>query len=85
MTHPKFLRMYDVILKSNSKIHLKTDSQFLHGFTLGVIESKGYKLLDSTNDLYSQSIQRENIEIKTHYEKKFLKEGLPITYLRFFL
>ncbi len=85
LTHPTFLDRYKKIVKNSTIIHLKADSQFLHGFTLGVIESKGYKLLDSTNDLYSQSIQRENVEIKTHYEKKFLKEGLPITYLSFIL
>ena len=85
LTHPDFLERYKKIVKDHTLIHLKTDSQFLHGFTLGVIASKGYKLIDSINDLYRQSIHIENMEIKTHYEKKFLKEGLPITYLSFIL
>ena len=85
LTHPKFLRMYDVILKSNSKIHLKTDSQFLHGFTLGVICSENHHLDDATSDLYNSLVKRKDLNIKTFYESIFLKKGMPITYLRFSL
>ena len=59
LTHPKFLRMYDVILKSNSKIHLKTDSQFLHGFTLGVICAENHHLDDATSDLYNSLVKKK--------------------------
>ena len=83
LTHPDFLNRYRNILKKKASIHLKTDSQFLHGFTLGVIAAEGYKLEDSSHDLFQENTQREHMEIKTHYEKKFLKEGLAITYLRF--
>ncbi len=83
LTHPDFLNRYRNILKKKASIHLKTDSQFLHGFTLGVIAAEGYKLEDSSRDLFQENTQREHMEIKTHYEKKFLKEGLAITYLRF--
>jgi len=85
LTHPKFLRMYDVILKSNSKIHLKTDSQFLHGFTLGVICAENHHLDDATSDLYNSLVKRKHLNIKTFYESIFLKKGMPITYLRFSL
>ena len=85
LTHPKFLRMYDVILKSNSKIHLKTDSQFLHGFTLGVICAENHHLDDATSDLYNSLVKRKDLNIKTFYESIFLKKGMPITYLRFSL
>ena len=85
LTHPQFLRMYDVILKSNSKIHLKTDSQFLHGFTLGVICAEHHHLDDATSDLYNSLVKRKHLNIKTFYESIFLKKGMPITYLRFSL
>ena len=42
LTHPDFLHRYNNILKQEGQIHLKTDSQFLHGFTLGVIEMDQY-------------------------------------------
>ena len=83
LTHPKFLKLYNQILKPNSVIHLKTDNQFLHGFTLGVITAKGHKLEDSTHDLYGSPMVREHMEIKTHYEQIYLDKGMPITYLRF--
>ena len=83
LTHPDFLNRYRNIIEKEALIHLKTDSPFLHGFTLGVIASEGYKLEDSSHDLFQENTQREHMEIKTHYEKKFLKEGLAITYLRF--
>jgi len=83
LTHPNFLKRYAKILKKDSSIHLKTDSQFLHGFTLGVLTSEKYILEDSTHDLYNSLVAREHMEIKTHYEKIFLEKGMPITYLRF--
>ena len=85
LTHPKFLRKYNVILKENGKIHLKTDSQFLHGFTLGIIAGENHSLEDSTVDLYNSEVRRKHMDIKTFYESKFLKKGMPITYLRFSL
>ena len=83
LTHPNFLNRYAKILKKDSSIHLKTDSQFLHGFTLGVVASEKYILEDSTHDLYNSRVERDHMEIKTHYEKMFLEKGMPITYLRF--
>ena len=83
LTHPDFLRRYSNIIKKEGYIHLKTDSQFLHGFTLGVISGKGHNLEDSTNDLYNSPVKREHMEIKTHYEQIYLNKGLPITYLKF--
>lgn len=83
LTHPNFLNRYANILKKGSQIHLKTDSQFLHGFTLGIITGQQYILEDCTNDVYNSLVEREHMEIKTHYEKIFLEQKKPITYLRF--
>ena len=83
LTHPEFLKRYNTILKQEGLIHLKTDSQFLHGFTLGIITGKNHILEDSTHDLYGSPVKREHMEIKTHYEQIYLDRGLPITYLRF--
>ena len=83
LTHPAFLKRYNNIIKKEGLIHLKTDSQFLHGFTLGVITGKNYILEDSTHDLHSSLVPREHMEIKTHYEQIYLNKGMPITYLRF--
>ena len=83
LTHPVFLERYSNILQDNGLIHLKTDSQFLHGYTLGIIEGHQHHLLDAEHDIYNAVLKRENMEIKTHYEKLFLEKNMPISYLRF--
>ena len=83
LTHPNFLKKYKNIIRDNGLIHLKTDSQFLHGFTLGVIASQGYEIEETTNDIYSSYLEKECMGITTHYEKIYLEKGIPITYLRF--
>ena len=83
LTHPVFLERYSNILQDNVLIHLKTDSQFLHGYTLGIIEGHQHHLEDAEHDIYNAVLKRENMEIKTHYEKLFLAKNMPISYLRF--
>ncbi len=83
LTHPVFLERYSNILQDNGLIHLKTDSQFLHGYTLGIIEGHQHHLEDAEHDIYNAVLQRDNMEIKTHYEQLFLEKNLPISYLRF--
>ena len=83
LTHPVFLKRYSNILKPDGLIHLKTDSQFLHGYTLGIIEGHNHHLEDAEHDIYNAVLQRENLDIKTHYEQLFLDKDMPITYLRF--
>ncbi len=83
LTHPLFLDKYAKIMKKNGLIHLKTDSQFLHGFTLGVIAARGNQLHESTHNLYQSKVSIKNSDIKTHYEQLFLDKNIPITYLCF--
>ena len=74
---------YNEFLKPNSFIHLKTDSQFLYGYTIGIVEGEGHYLEYANPDVYNARALVENIEIKTHYENIFLKKNLPITYCKF--
>ena len=83
LTHPVFLERYSRILKKDGLIHLKTDSQFLHGYTLGIIEGNHHVLEDAEHDIYNAQLQRPDMSIKTHYENLFLDKDMPITYLRF--
>lgn len=85
LTHPKFLSKYKQILAPDGIVHLKTDSQALHEYTLEVIAEEGHKLLFSTNNLYQYPENQNDpiLSIKTFYESMFLAQGLPITYLKF--
>ena len=40
-------------MKKEGQIHLKTDNQFLHGFTLGLITGENHILEDITHDFYN--------------------------------
>ena len=43
LTNSVFLAQYKRILKKDGFVNLKTDSEFLHGYTLGLIEGMGIK------------------------------------------
>ncbi len=48
LTHPDFLARYKKFLKPGGIIHLKTDSEFLHGYTLGYLQEQDMKSLALT-------------------------------------
>ena len=83
LTNPDFLKMYKKILKKGGIVNLKTDSEFLHGYTLGLIEAMGITPIFSNHDIYSNNnAPKEALEIQTFYEKKFL-DSKKITFLQF--
>lgn len=83
LTSSRMLDRYRNILSKDGKIHLKTDSAFLHGYTLGLIHGEGHKIIDATHDLYTTRVGNDLLSIRTHYETIFLKQGYPITYICF--
>lgn len=85
LTSPKFLNRYKNILAPGGIIHLKTDSQLLHEYTLEVIAEESHNLLFKTNNLYQQPENQNDpiLGIRTFYESMFLEQGMPITYLKF--
>ena len=85
LTHPKFLRLYQQILKSGGKIHLKTDSPDLYNFTKRVIELYDCILLNDSDNIYALQIIEPELKIKTHYELLDIAESNKIHYLCFSL
>ena len=87
MTHPEFLERYKKILKKDGIMHLKTDSEFLHGYTLGLLQGLGHQILFANHDIYgAQEFDPETPllrEIKTYYEELFESKGKTITYIKF--
>lgn len=83
LTSPKFLNIYRKILKPGSAIHLKTDSDQLYAFTLGVIESEGCEIIENISDVYAEKPDDPVLGIQTYYEKKHLSEGKTIHYVAF--
>ncbi|MBA5247789.1 tRNA (guanosine(46)-N7)-methyltransferase TrmB [Marnyiella aurantia] len=87
MTHPDFLERYRKVLKPEGIVHLKTDSEFLHGYTLGILQGSGHEILTAHHDIYGAPEYEPNTEhlreIKTYYEELFSSKGKTITYIKF--
>ncbi len=84
MTNKSFLENYRKILTPNGTIHLKTDSEFMHGYTLGLLHGLGYEILYANHDVYkNEGSPKEVLEIQTFYENQYLEKGKPITYIQF--
>ncbi len=85
LTSPRFLGYYRQLLKPGGNIHLKTDNDGLHEYTIQVIADKGLKLHAKTEDVYHSEFLDKVLSIKTYYEKKYLKHDKNINYLKFSL
>jgi len=84
LTNAKFLELYKEILIPEGIIHLKTDSEFMHGYTLGLLHGLGHEVLYAHHDVYGNDYTPEEVtSIKTYYESQYLDEGKKITYIRF--
>jgi tRNA (guanine-N7-)-methyltransferase len=85
LTHPRFLRLYNQILKPGGFIHLKTDSPDLYNFTLTVIEMYGCQVHMLSDDVNTDDLDMPELEIRTHYESLDIAQSKKIHYLRFSL
>ena len=84
MTNHDFLLKYNHILKEGGVINLKTDSEFMHGYTLGLLHGEGHEILHANHDVYKDYYSPDEvIETQTFYEKKYLEKGKAITYIKF--
>ena len=89
LTSPRFLDTYARFLAPQCTLHLKTDSQELYDYTLNeVLPTREVEIITATNDLYNSELRTPNSELteakltQTFYERMFLAEGKPITYIQ---
>ena len=84
MTNTSFLKKYHTVLNENGIVNLKTDSEFMHGYTLGLLQGAGHEILYANHNVYKNAgAPKEVIETQTFYENQYLKVDKPITYLQF--
>ena len=84
MTNSEFLQLYKKILKTEGIVNLKTDSEFMHGYTLGLLHGEGHEVLYANHNVYvNEGSPLEVTEIQTFYEKQYLEINKAITYIRF--
>ena len=83
ITQP-FLKKYQYVLAKDGFVHLKTDSEFLHGYLLGLLHEGEHQIFYANHDIYnSSSPPEEATSVQTFYEKQYLDKNKPITYTKF--
>ena len=85
MTNPEFLNMYNILLNPKGIMHLKTDSEFLHGYTHGILQAFDFNVLEAYHDIDLQLKDRDHLlhSVRTHYEGLFRDKGKTVTYIKF--
>lgn len=84
LTNSEFLQKYKYILKPDGIVNLKTDSEFMHGYTLGLLHGEGHEIIQANHDVYKNVYSPKEVTgIQTFYEKQYLEQGKRITYIQF--
>lgn len=84
LTSHVFLKRYIKFLKPGGTINLKTDSPELYGFTQEVLASEdNVEILYDKNDIYAETLDFPELELKTYYEKMHLEDGRLIKFIKF--
>ena len=84
LTNAAFLKQYKTILKPDGVVNLKTDSEFMHGYTLGLLHGEGHEVLYANHNVYKLEGSPEEVTgIQTFYESQYLEQNKAITYIRF--
>ncbi|MBW4888095.1 tRNA (guanosine(46)-N7)-methyltransferase TrmB [Mucilaginibacter sp. HMF5004] len=83
LTSKRFLDMYKIVLQPNGVVHLKTDNDGLHAYTVEKIAEYGLNKHIQTEDLYHSAFVTEVLSIKTYYEGKYLAHNKNINYVKF--
>ena len=99
LTSPLFMERYRDMLRSGGIVHLKTDSRYLHEYSVAMARQNGLGILAEATDIYGTDRERlyaspmlsvcgrdavdALFEVQTFYESQYLAQGIPITYLSF--
>lgn len=84
LTNSEFLQRYKGILKEDGIMNLKTDSEFMHGYTLGLLHGEGHEVLYANHHVYkNEGAPAVVTEIQTFYEAQYLEQNKAITYIQF--
>jgi len=84
LTNTEFLQRYKKILEPGGIVNLKTDSEFMHGYTLGLLHGEGHQVLYANHNVYVNEGAPEIVTaIQTFYEQQYLEHNKAITYIKF--
>ncbi|WP_158962194.1 tRNA (guanosine(46)-N7)-methyltransferase TrmB [Myroides fluvii] len=84
LTNTEFLQRYKSILTDDGIVNLKTDSEFMHGYTLGLLHGEGHEVIYANHHVYkNEGAPSVVTEIQTFYESQYLEQNKAITYIQF--
>ncbi|MCC9041920.1 tRNA (guanosine(46)-N7)-methyltransferase TrmB [Myroides sp. M-43] len=84
LTNSEFLQRYKKVLTADGVMNLKTDSEFMHGYTLGLLHGEGHEVIYANHHIYkNEGAPSVVTEIQTFYESQYLEQNKPITYIQF--
>ena len=84
LTSPRFLEMYQPLIKKGGIVHFKTDNTGLFNYTLEVLQDlQETEILAYTHDFYLSQYKDDHFGIQTRYEKMFSDQGEKIKYCKF--
>lgn len=84
LTNSEFLQRYKSILTDDGIMNLKTDSEFMHGYTLGLLHGEGHEVIYANHHIYKNEGSPAVVtEIQTFYESQYLEQNKAITYIQF--
>ena len=80
---PSLLKLYKHLLSDSGLVHFKTDNEGLCAFAVKSIFSSGGKILNQTDDLYSNYDIKYQQNIVTSFEKYYVDQRKQIKYICF--
>ncbi len=80
MTSPRFLKIYEKILKTWGILRLKTDDDAMFNYSCEKLEQSHFKILVDTHDLSSSILLSDHHNIQTYYENFFVSQWRTIKY-----
>ena len=75
LTHPRFLSIYEKLMKPGAEIHQKTDNRKFFEFSIEQFSESGWTIKNVSLDLHADDPEDN---IVTEYEQRFAEQGLPI-------
>ena len=86
LTSPRFLALYEQLLRAGGLLHLKTDNESFFEYTLETLAARSGATVERfTRDLYAEDTPdfAEAQAIQTNFEGKYRAVGVPIKYVQF--
>jgi tRNA (guanine-N7-)-methyltransferase len=81
LVSPQMLARYQLIVRPEGTIHLKTDNTPLFEYACGVLADQSQPIIRRVDDVYHDASADELLTIQTTFEKKYLNLGKKIHYV----